>query len=168
MICRRLQQVHSHVVQQGGHSRFIESDYGFGNIGLMVVGDFGQLPPVCASSLIATTVQEHHAGGLRGRAAQGQRRFQSMQNVIRLRRICRLKAADDFKLSTIRLRDYVCTPDDHAMWSSHDLVGVTPAWPVSPVFLHTALNLVVENEACGAINGPKLAAYVCSRNSGSH
>jgi len=81
-----------------------------------------------------------------------------MHHVIRLRRIYRLKTADDFKLSTIRLRDYVCTPEDHAMWSSHDLNGFTPGWQASPAVLQSALNLVVENEACGTINGQKLAA----------
>ena len=159
MIHRRLQQVHEHELQQGGAGRIADGTAGFGNIGLMVVGDFGQLPPVCASSLIGSSVQEHHASGMRGRAGQGQRRFQTMQNIIRLRRIYRQKAADDFKLSTIRLRDYVSTPTDYELWKSHELQGdgVAPAWDGSETLLTEALNLVVENEACGSINGKKLA-----------
>jgi DNA replication protein DnaC len=158
MIHRRLQQVHLYLCQMQSEGRHAQVDYGFGNIGLMLVGDFGQLPPVCASSLIGTTPSEH--GGSRGHAAKGQRRFQSMTTVIRLRRIYRQAKADEFKESTIRLRDCVSRPSDYEMWKTHELTGdlVTPKWDGSSKLLEQALTLVVENEACGAINGKKLRA----------
>jgi hypothetical protein len=159
MIHRRLEQVNDYMCQLKLPGR-APSTADFGNFGLLLVGDFGQLPPVCASSLISSTPQEHYAGAARSHASQGQRRFQSMHNVIRLRRIYRQSKADEFKDSTIRLRDYVCKPSDYDLWKQHELSGdlTQPHWDGSEGLLENALSLVVENEACGSINGKRLRA----------
>ena len=64
-----------------------ESFGGFGGVGVLLVGDFGQLPPVLASSLIATNTTERGGSGLRFRASQGHMRFKQFDSVIQLRRL---------------------------------------------------------------------------------
>ena len=150
---RRLEQV-SKVLHRRRYGIIDNTEQNcFGKFGIVLVGDFGQLPPVLASSLIGCGVQT----GLRTRALQGQLRFQEFTDVVCLKRIYRQKSRDPYKESTIRLRDAVCTPDDWKLWKSHD-IGVTSStinsW--SDDFLSHALQLTVENSICGSINGEKL------------
>jgi hypothetical protein len=154
---RRLEQV-SKVLHRRRYGIIDNTEQnGFGKFGIVLVGDFGQLPPVLATSLIGRGIQESKQTGLRTRALQGQLRFQEFTDVVCLKRIYRQKSRDLYKESTIRLRDAVCTPDDWKLWKSHD-IGVTSStinsW--SDDFLSHALQLTVENSICGSINGEKL------------
>jgi len=156
-LVRRLEQV-SKVLHRRKYGTIDNSEQtGFGKFGIVLVGDFGQLPPVLATSLIGRGIQESKQSGLRTRALQGQLRFQEFTDVVCLKRIYRQKNRDLYKDSTIRLRDAVCTPDDWKLWKSHDIEG-TPStqnsWPDD--FLSHALQLTVENSICGSINGEKL------------
>ena len=131
--------------------------HGFGTFGIVLVGDFGQLPPVLATSLIGRGIQESKQTGLRTRALQGQLHFQEFTDVICLKRIYRQKSSDHYKDSTIRLRDAVCTPDDWKLWKSHDIdEDASNIDQFSESFRAQALQLTVENSICGAINGEKL------------
>ena len=135
--------------------------HGFGSFGILLVGDFGQLPPVQATSLLGHSVQESAQSGLRSKALQGQRRFQdfNFNDVICLKRIYRQKKSDSYKDSTVRLRDAVCTPDDWALWKSHELQDDdTACGTLHKDVLSTALHLTVENSVCGSTNGAKLKA----------
>lgn len=155
---RRLEQVwKSYYRRQHGRPP-TASEYGFGNFGLILAGDFGQLPPVLAASLIADKAAQHSHGALRSLALQGQIRFRCISDVICLRRIYRQSAQDEFKESTIRLRDAICTPDDWKLWQTHELDNTQqlPAWPGSENLLDSALYLTIENAKCGRINGQKL------------
>jgi hypothetical protein len=121
MISRRLEQVAKSIHQRSFNKLDPPSFDGFGNFGIVLVGDFGQIPPVLATSLLGQTLQESSHSGLRSRAIQGQRRFQACDQVICLKRIYRQKVQDDYKDYTIRLRDAVCTPDDWKLWKSHEI-----------------------------------------------
>ena len=137
---------------------------GFGSFGILLVGDFGQLPPVLATSLLGHNVQESAQSGLRSKALQGQRRFQDFNDVVCLKRIYRQKKSDSYKDSTVRLRDAVCTPDDWALWKSHELQDDdTASGTLNKDVLSTALHLTVEKSVCGSINGAKLKA-ISSQN----
>ena len=70
----------------------------------MLMGDFAQLPPVMATSLLmGSLIMEKHASGLRGYALAGQKTFRNFTQVLRLMRIHRQKGTDAFKESTVRL-----------------------------------------------------------------
>ena len=130
----------------------------------IVKGDFAQLPPVCATSLLAhSPVQESQASGLRGRAHQGQRRFREFRIVIRLRRLYRQRKADAYRDSIARLRDAACSVEDHELWKTHELPNdEPPTWEGSDNLLDQALVLVVENEMCGRLNGDRMRARAVS------
>jgi hypothetical protein len=133
--------------------------HGFGSFGILLVGDFGQLPPVQATSLLGHNLQESPQSGLRARALQGQRHFRDFNDVICLKRVYRQKKSDMYKDSTVRLRDAVCTPDDWALWKTHELPDDDSApETLHPDVLSKALHLTVENSVCGSINGAKLKA----------
>jgi hypothetical protein len=134
----------------------------FGGFSVLLVGDFGQMPPILASSLIGAAILDRGNAITRCRAASGQRRFQRLQNVIMLRRIYRQAGQDAFKDSTLRLRDAVVTQEDHALWSSHavnaDGIPLTP-WKNSHQLTQKALHLALENAVCGRINGQRLREH---------
>ena len=158
MISRRLEQVAKSIHQRSFNKLDPPSFDGFGNFGIVLVGDFGQIPPVLATSLLGQTLQESSHSGLRSRAIQGQRRFQAFDQIICLKRIYRQKVQDDYKDSTIRLRDAVCTPDDWKLWKSHEIQNdaALRSDSLDDDFLVGALHLTIENSVCGAINGEKL------------
>ncbi len=92
----------------------------FGGVGVLLAGDFGQLPPTKAEqySLIGTKdMQGTHSA----RANLGKRLFQRFTKVVRLRRIHRQPGASAYKESLIRLRDAAMTKEDWALWQQHDL-----------------------------------------------
>ena len=80
---------------------------GFGGCAVLLVGDFGQLPPIGDPSLIAP------AKGQSREAAAGQRIFKTFQEVVRLRRIYRQRGRSAFKDSKLRLRDVALTLEDY-------------------------------------------------------
>ena len=90
---------------------------GFGGIGVLCMDDFAQLTPIKATSLLkGSRVEEGFKSGLRTRATPGRIQFeQFMLQVIRLRRIHRQKGADQYKESTMRLRDAAITAEDHLL-----------------------------------------------------
>ena len=49
-------------------------------------------------------------------ALAGRQTFNSFEDVIRLRRIHRQKGVDEFKDSTMRLRDVANTMEDYELW----------------------------------------------------
>ena len=161
MISRRLDQVQ----KSNDRNAFEKRDpskraAGFGGISVLLVGDFGQLSPVKGVSLISSRVSARGTALFRSRAAQGQVRFRAFTDVIRLWRVYRQQTADHFKASTVNLRDAIVTVKDHELWAEHELHSQRPQpdWEGSSGLTHEALELVLENERCGAINGERLKA----------
>ena len=79
MISRRLEQVSKSIHQRASGEMNAPTFNGFGGFGVVLVGDFGQLPPALATSLLGLTIQESSNSGLRSKAIQGQRRFQALR-----------------------------------------------------------------------------------------
>jgi len=163
VISRRLEQV-SRVVYRERFGEEPPQDFGgFGAIGVVCMGDFAQLPPVLATSLLSgTPLQDSKNSGLRSFALAGRQLFQTFTDVIRLRRIHRIKSADHYKDSTMRLRDAAITVEDHKLWQEHEIDSLEDpsvvTWPGGEGLLDAALCLVADNAQAGRINGMRLAA----------
>ena len=163
IVSRRLEQV-SRVLYRERFREEPPQDFGgFGAIGVVCMGDFAQLPPVLATSLLSgTPLQDSKNSGLRSFALAGRQLFQTFTHVVRLRRIHRIKAADHYKDSTMRLRDAAITVEDHKLWQEHEIDSLEDpsvvSWPGGEGLLDVALCLVADNAQAGRINGMRLAA----------
>lgn len=169
MIHRRLQQMQKAVCRRrfGAAAEVPCCSANYGGIGILKIGDFAQLPPIMATSLLRNAaVQEKNTTGIAGtRAKSGQRRFAQATHVVRLRRIHRQLGADPFKESTMRLRDAAMTLEDYSLWQQHELQGPSgqrPAWQGGEDLEEKGLHLVVENAICGRINGERLRHRVAA------
>ena len=138
----------------------LEDFGGFGGIGVVCMGDFAQLTPTKAtSSLRGSRVEESARSGLRHRAMQGRLRFEHfMKQAIRLRRIHRQKGADEYKETTMRLRDAAITAEDHLLWQQHVLASpeTEPTWEGGEGLQRTGLVLVAQSAIAGRVNGQRL------------
>jgi hypothetical protein len=136
----------------------------FGSCGVVLMGDFAQLPPVLASSLLfGAAIVERPALGMRALALAGRQAFAGFSQAIRFRRIHRQKGADAYKESTMRLRDAAITIDDYDLWKAHEVASINQEtsvcnWEGGETLLATGLTLVCDNRQAGAINGKRLAA----------
>ena len=82
-------------------------------MGVVLMGDFAQLPPVLAISVLPGMPMTEGRGAVsRAMALAGRQTFAGFEDVIRLRRIHRQKGVDAFKESTTRLRDAAITHED--------------------------------------------------------
>ena len=164
MISRRLEQVAKALWQEEKKHHpmaVLPDDFGgFGGIGVLCMGDFAQLTPIKATSLLkGSRVEEGYRSGLRTRATPGRIQFeQFMLQVIRLRRIHRQKGADQYKESTMRLRDAAITAEDHLLWQQHVLPSTEtePTWEGGQGLQRTGLVLVAQNAIAGRVNGQRL------------
>ena len=159
---RLLQLVKRRMRQQGYAQQQVQAfDQPFGGIGVWLVGDFGQLQPVKATSLLARdSISESAESGKRGKALLGCHLFQRFETVVRLRRVHRQALVDEYKPSTLRLRDAALLPSDIELWRSHDLEEVAADWQGADGLEEAALTLVAENAHCGAINGERLRSWL--------
>ena len=166
IICRRLEQVGKVVWRTRRGSSSPDSLGGLGGIGVLLLGDFAQLPPVMASSLLAQAgVLEGRSAGLRSLALAGRQTFQDFTQVVRLRRVHRLPGADLYKDSTLRLRDAAISMEDYALWKTHELDTLDAAsnpspWTGAEGLLDSALVLVTDNAQAGRVNGRRLSTGV--------
>ena len=161
VISRRMQQV---AISTWRHKFKCEppADMGsFGGIGVLLMGDFAQIPPVLSTSLMAHMPNVGNSAN-RLLALAGRLTFNEFQDVIRLKRIHRQKGVCPFKESTMRLRDSALSLDDYNLWKTHEIDDMNPVaacpWPGSDQLLEEALFLVPENGPAGKVNGKRLAA----------
>ena len=131
--------------------------------GIMLMGDFAQLPPVLSSSLLdGSPLIESPKSSMRFEALHGRQLFKSIRKILRLRRIHRQKGTDPFKESTMRLRDVAITQDDYELWQTHSLDECDSTddapWLGGEKLLQEALYLVADNTQAGRINGNRLAS----------
>ena len=117
VVSRRMQQV-ARVLWRRRFRYQPPDDMGpFGGIGVLLMGDFAQLPPVLSTSLMAAMpLVESGGAAARSMALAGRQVFNSFEDVVRLGRIYRQKGVDAFKDSTMRLRDSVITTTDYDLW----------------------------------------------------
>jgi ATP-dependent DNA helicase PIF1 len=132
---------------------------GFGGVGVIIVGDFAQIPPIGDSSLITAVKGQHQ------KASAGQRLFRTFRQVIRLRRVYRQRGKSAYKDSTLRLRDGAMTMSDHELWSSHELGSPGLEDSLRTTFEDEALWLVTENKKAGERNGQKLVSLATATSS---
>ena len=131
------------------------TDTQFGNIGVVICGDFAQLRPIGQQTLIAPISSESsRAAAKLGNA--GRRIFDTFRECVKFRVIYRQGAPCPFKSSTRRLRDFAMTLDDYELWKSRDIASDT-----RPADLkrraESFIWLCEENAATGERNGEKLA-----------
>ena len=89
-------------------------DFGpFGGVVVLLMGDVAQLPPVLSTSLMARMPIIGGGATSTSLALAGRQTSNSFEDVIRLRRIHRQKGVDEFKDTTMRLRDVAHTVDDY-------------------------------------------------------
>ena len=163
VVSRRMQQV-ARVLWRRNFKSAPPANMGpFGGIGVVLMGDFAQIPPVLNTSLMAGMPLVESSGDIgRCLALAGRQTFNDLQDVIRLKRIHRQKGVCPFKTSTMRLRDFAHSLDDYSLWKTHELDDVDPAaecsWLGSGKLLEEALFLVPENMPAGKVNGKRLAA----------
>ena len=163
MVSRRMQQVARVLWRRKFRCPPPDEMGPFGGIGVLLMGDFAQLPPVLSTSLMAgMPLIESGGTAARSMALAGRQVFNTFEDVIRLRRIYRQKGVDAFKDSTMRLRDAAITTEDYALWKTHEVDDVSPEaqcpWPGGEHLLREAVLLVPENASAGKINGSQLAA----------
>ena len=162
VVSRRMQQV-SRVLWRERFGSPPPDDLGpFGGLGVLLMGDFAQLPPVLSTSLMPGMPLVGGSGSAAtSLALAGRQTFNSFEDVIRFRRIHRQKGVDAFKDSTMRLRDVANTVEDYDLWKTHELDSLDPdgecSWPGSGRLLDEALVLVPENSPAGKLNGQRLA-----------
>ena len=163
IIAKRCQQV-GRVLWRERFLREPPEDLGtFGGFGILLMGDFAQLPPVLSSTLLdGVVLQENTKSNLRFLALTGRRTFGQFEKMLRLRRIHRHKGADPYKESTMRLRDAAMTKEDHELWQTHSVdecesINDAP-WTGGEGLLKDALYLVADNTQAGRINGQRLAS----------
>ena len=127
VINRRMQQV-ARVLWRKRFRSPPPDDMGpFGGIGVLLMGDFAQLPPVLSSSLLAEApLHDGKSAGLRSLALAGLRTSHTFQQIVRLRRVHRLPGADRYNEPAFGLRDVAIAAEDLQLWKRMSYTAWTP------------------------------------------
>ena len=154
-------------MQQGRREYFSEAaknphNATFGDVSMILVGDFGQLEPIDDLSMVDTeTTWATIAKPLRsiwGHIRQGRLLLQQFTEAVVLRRIHRSKHDLWWTESCLRLRDFSCEKQtDYDVWLQHDLDRGHLSKDQKKYFEDEAVWLCARCEDVGQRNGRKLA-----------
>ena len=155
----RLQQAKRRFFSESG---LVEEKHTFGNISIILVGDFGQLEPIedwsmCDTEATFATCPKH-LRHLWRHARQGELLMRTFNEAVLLERIHRSKDDMWWTESCLRLRDFECTKDgDYDYWREHDLDRGHLSDEQKAYFEDEAVWLCARCEDVGSRNGRKLA-----------
>ena len=157
-------------LQQGRSRHFSERGlppgrHTFGDVSVILVGDFGQLEPIDDISMVdsETSRQSLHKNmqHLWNHIRQGRYLLEEFQEDFMLNHIHRSKDDVWWTESCLRLRDFTCTKDgDYDEWKQHDLDRGHLTKEQKQYFEDEAVWLCARCEDVGARNGRKLRAMV--------
>ena len=138
------------------------ADMPFGGIGVVLAGDFGQLPPVnipVSHALLNFNVV--HGAKEAPQLNMGLRLFRNFRTVVRLRRVHRQTGASMFKESLIRARDGAMTKEDHEVWREHELGGESCTFTAveQQDFEDNVPHIFAENAPAGQRNGKRCGQH---------
>ena len=121
---------------------------GLGGVGVLLVGDFGQIPPI----------GEPHS--VRKKVARGGGRPEHLPQFPRSHPLAPFTAsvvATSSRTAPLRLRDGAMSLSDYALWAQHDLAPKSLDSAIRRVLEEEALWLVSQNAKAASRNGAKLA-----------
>ena len=158
-------------LQQGKSRYFSETGrnpdrHTFGNVSIILVGDFGQLEPIDDLSMVAKeTRPQDLRKDLRPRWKHmrfGKLLVEDFKEAFMLKKIHRSKDDMWWTESCLRLRDFACTKEDYDAWKQHDLDRGNAVWKKErrEHFENEAVWLCARCEDVGARNGRKLRQLV--------
>ena len=156
-------------LQQGRSRYFSETAQNpekttFGNVSVILVGDFGQLEPIDDVSMVDTETDKpnlrkdlqplwHHIRA-------GRECLKQFKEAFMLKRIHRSKDDVWWTESCLRLRDFAMTKEDYNAWLQHDLSLGHLSQEQKAYFENEAVWLCARCEDVGAHNGRKLRHLV--------
>ena len=158
-------QMH-HRLQQGRRRYFSEAAMDpeqciFGDVSLLLVGDFGQLEPIDDLSLCDKETRRdsatHAVKTVWGHVHKGRVLLSAVREAIILSHVHRSKDDMDWTESCLRLRDFTCTWEDYEWWMQHDLDRGHLNEEHKTYFENHAVWLCARREDVGTRNGRKLA-----------
>ena len=138
------------------------NEYTFGDLSIILVGDFGQLEPIDDWSMCDTEATYQTCPPSRRHlwrhAGHGKLLLQTFEEAVMLGRIHRSKDDMWWTESCLRLRDFTCTKEgDYDWWRCHDLDRGHFTDEQKRYFENEAVWLCARCEDVGGRNGRKLA-----------
>ena len=158
MHCRTQQAMRGKFAERG-----VDPDlFQFGDLSMILVGDFGQLEPIddisfCDDEMTYRTCPKN-LWNIWGHAQHGRRLMETFREAIMLKRIHRSKDDLWWTESCLRLRDFEMTyEEDYQSWRQHDLDRGHLSADQKRHFEDHAVWLCARCQDVGARNGRKLA-----------
>ena len=166
MHCRLQQAKRAYCAERGLDPNFCT----FGDVSMILVGDFGQLEPIGDISLCDTETTRHtcpqdvNPSQNWGHVHHGRDLLKTFKEAFMLKRIHRSKHDLWWTESCLRLRDFTMDyEEDYKVWLQHDLYRGHLSEEQKEYFQEKAVWLCSRCEDVGDVNGRKLAERALDR-----